>query len=108
MILYYKRDGTPYEEGEEQQFYKDFVNWDLRQVALDLIGNIRISTVWLGMDHGFLLEKPIIFETMVFSHPKSGYGDWCERYCTEDEALAGHYKILQEILNECSCKEFML
>lgn len=54
-------------------------------------GRILISTVWLGIDHNFMMEgPPLIFETMVFD---GNFGDrYCERYATKDEALAGHAK----------------
>ena len=58
-----------------------------------LIDGIRISTVYLGVDHGWVNEKPIIFETMVFM--KDSYDDMqCERYVTLEEAEAGHKKIV--------------
>lgn len=56
-----------------------------------------VSTVWLGMDHGFPIPGigrriPIIFETMIF--PDQAEGDWAEdyqeRYATEEQALDGH------------------
>lgn len=38
-----------------------------RRVRHTIIGDIRISTVFLGLDHNFLGEgKPILFETMIF------------------------------------------
>ena len=64
-------------------------------VALDEIGDERISTVYLGMDHGFGIngeEGPILWETMVFPETEV-----CERYRSHAEALEGHRKIVQEI-----------
>lgn len=62
--------------------------------------DIFVSTVWLGLDHGFhnFLRKdftenpdykPIIFETMVF--PEC---DDMMRYCTEEAAIRGHCEML--------------
>ncbi len=50
-----------------------------------------LSTVWLGLEHGFDQEgNPLIFETMLF--PKKG--DWgeldMERYSILEEAEKGH------------------
>lgn len=57
---------------------------------------VDVSTVWLGIDHGFgLTEKPIIFESMVFGGPLD---ETCRRYCTRDEAIAGHGELVAEIL----------
>jgi hypothetical protein len=56
-----------------------------------------VSTVWLGMDHRFLDDgPPLIFETMVF--PADGSLDEleCERYSTEEEARAGHARLVKE------------
>lgn len=60
-------------------------------VGEDLVGPYRISTVWLGLDHGWYSDVPIIFETMIFggdeNDPLSNYQ---ERYATKQEALLGH------------------
>jgi hypothetical protein len=48
---------------------------------------VKVSTVWLGLDHNFMGGRPKIFETMIFGgklHLE------CWRYSTEEEALAGH------------------
>jgi hypothetical protein len=66
------------------------------RVAQDTIGPYWISTVWLGLDHGFMRGgPPIIFETMVFANDEVR-GDApllefdMDRYATEEEAKAGH------------------
>jgi hypothetical protein len=48
-----------------------------------------VSTVFLGIDHGFG-DDPILFETMVFGGEYDGIQ---KRYSTWDEAVEGHYKI---------------
>lgn len=52
----------------------------------------RVSTVFLGLDHGFARyfggsTKPVLFELMIFGGPLS---DWQERYTTWEAAVAGH------------------
>ena len=70
-------------------------HWDQCQVAEDFVGTVRLSTVFLGMDYNHTGEgKPILFETMVFGGDMDGRQ---ERYCTWDEALAGHYAFLAEL-----------
>ena len=78
---------------------KWFENNKERFIKQDNINNMRISTIFLGFDHSFGLEKdkiPILFETMVFPE-----GDWdvnyCERYHTYDEALEGHQRIVEKV-----------
>lgn len=64
-----------------------------RLVARDVIGDARVSTVFLGLNHGF--GGPALwFETMVFGGPRDGEQ---ERYATWEEAVAGHYRaVLRE------------
>lgn len=60
-----------------------------RRVALTNGFKVRVSTVFLGLDHSFGFGPPLLFETMVF-----GKNEWiekdCERYSTWLEAEAGH------------------
>lgn len=68
------------------------------RVALDTTpAGIRISTVFLGLDYNFGDGKPLLFETMTFNHKKEGE-EFCERWHTWDEVIAGHQGILKEIL----------
>ena len=61
-----------------------------RIVAQTMIGTVRVSTVFLGIDHSFTLEgPPIVFETMIFADDDwAGIDQW--RYATYDEAEQGH------------------
>lgn len=88
MSDYYDREGRPIEQDEWiELFGRD--NWDYKRVAATEVGQIHVSTVWLGMDHNWGGGPPLIFETMAF-----GPGSWSEllaaRYSTEAEARAGH------------------
>lgn len=60
-----------------------------------------LSTVWLGMDHGFGRGEPIIFESTLFEgNPEvDGLDDsvYSDRYCTEQQALKGHSDICRKI-----------
>lgn len=66
---------------------------DLRRVAQDLDEGdpgkeIRVSTVFLGLDHNFFGRgKPILWETLVFGGVLDGEMD---RYTSREAALAGH------------------
>lgn len=63
-----------------------------RHVAQDVIGDVRISTVFLGIDHRFGDEgPPLIFETMIFGGPNDQYQT---RSATWDEAEAQHAEAL--------------
>jgi len=59
-----------------------------RHVAEDHIGDVYVSTVFLGFDHGMGLDgPPILFETMIFG---GDYDQYQERYATWEQAEAGH------------------
>ena len=52
-----------------------------------------VSTVFLGLDHNYSDDgPPILFETMIFPGESKAelIEEFCERYATWDEALAGH------------------
>jgi hypothetical protein len=76
-------------------------NEDYIRVAQDDIltadgDTLWVSTVWLGIDHGFgMSELPVIFETMVFGGKDNQY---CQRYCTEAEAAAGHTQLVVALI----------
>ena len=57
---------------------------------------ILISTVFLGLDHAFGHYGPILFETMIF---KGEHDGWQDRYETYREAIEGHNKVFQQIIN---------
>ncbi len=48
----------------------------------------RVSTIFLGTDHGFCGGKPILFESMLFDGSFEDKDS--DRYCTYEEAVAGH------------------
>jgi hypothetical protein len=96
VIGYYDRDGVEI----DLQTWSRLLNSIYQRVALASIVDLSapevaydVSTVWLGMDHGFSdVGPPIIFETMIF-----GDGDLdstCRRYATEEEALHGHQEMI--------------
>jgi hypothetical protein len=66
---------------------------EYRRVAWTEIDDGFVSTVWLGLDHGFGEGPPLIFETMIVR--RGEWLDFCERYATEDEAIAGHATALE-------------
>lgn len=89
----YDRVGRPMSMAVWGQLCADFEYKVVQKTEVDIHGEtVQVSTVWLGLDHGFMSEEPIIFETMVFGevdgHDMSDVMQ--ERYCTEAEALEGH------------------
>jgi hypothetical protein len=66
-----------------------------RIVAYDALDHdVEVSTVWLGLDHGFgHTARPLIYETVIFGGPLEGRG---ARYATREEALAGHRRAVEQ------------
>jgi hypothetical protein len=88
MSRYYDVDGNPLEMLEwAEMFEKRPENGDWWQIGRTQIGDVSVSTVWMGLDHNWGDGPPLIFETMVFGGPLS---DECERYTTKEEAREGH------------------
>lgn len=90
---------------------KDILEWadqfesaildNKRRVALDIINDYKVSTVWLGMHHGYDNKmRPLLFETMVFE-PFGQEDRYTDRYATWDEAVIGHEKAKQWVLGGC-------
>jgi len=84
---------------------KEWVDaWSVsRVVAQTVVGPMRVSTVFLVIDHNQSLDPdalPLVFETMIFD--SDGDDRYQERYSTWNEAEAGHAKAvaLAEMLLE--------
>lgn len=92
---YYDRDGQPIDSQRWAQLFEDE---NYRRIAYNEIGNVTVSTVWLGLDHEYQnlfgeQRPPQIFETMSF-----GLGhDVHIRYAIEKLARAGHADIVAKI-----------
>ena len=65
-----------------------------RRVGNDVIGDTEVSTVFLGLDHNFGADKPILYETMVFGGELDGEQ---VRYATKAEALVGHAAMVDRV-----------
>jgi hypothetical protein len=70
-----------------------------KHVGDDYIGEYRISTVWLGIDHQYGDGDPLLFETMVFDKKDEWNDCYTARYSTWDEAVKGHEHAKQLVLD---------
>lgn len=77
-----------------------------RRVAWTEIGDVKVSTVWLGLEHHLDLvtgthpPAPVaIFETMVFGGVMD-QEQW--RYATEEQALEGHAHVVTLVKSQLS------
>ena len=74
-----------------------FDNIDMKVTAYDEIDGVRISTVFLGMDHSFSHEPghiPVLWETMIFG---GEHDDYQKRYTSHHDALEWHQRALELI-----------
>ena len=84
-----------------------FEDMGKRRVAQDIIEQpesdpVRVSTVFLGLDHNWLDNgPPILFESMVFGGPLDGE---MYRYPTWDSAAEGHKLLVDETVLEGKVK----
>jgi hypothetical protein len=99
--LYYRRDGSTHNDPIE--FAMMLADADLRRVALTDVDGVRVSTIFLGIDHGWgLTPHPILFETMVFGGPLS---ESQERWTNEVAALAGHDQWVERVRDSLTSSE---
>lgn len=93
--LWFDRQGNPISIWQAEQLLSTPGS---RNVAQTIVGDRRVSTVHLVLDHSFTgTGPPVLFETMVFGPPDAeGVPEALhqQRYCTEPEALAGHDQVV--------------
>jgi hypothetical protein len=98
--MYYVLEGkTPVPVHDVLQWGRWFESTINRHVADDYVVDpqahqVRVSTVFLGLDHSFGGGDPVLFETMIFGGASDGYQ---ERYTTWDAALARHQVLVDRV-----------
>ncbi len=94
-MYYILKDKEP-----EQAPMDVWVRWIIysenKTVQLTKIQDVKVSTVFLGIDHAFGYGNPILFETMIFGGKHDQYQ---ERYSTWDEAVNGHHKACKLVVS---------
>lgn len=87
----------------EPQLCEDIRAWghwfqaadEQRRVGDDTVGDVRVSTVFLGADHNFTGKgQPVLWESMVFGGALDGEQD---RYTSRTDAEAGHAALLAKV-----------
>lgn len=94
--LYYSKLGEPLTLDQWVARFNQKSYQVIRQTALPDGG--MVSTVWLGLDHGFGPGPPVIFETMVFwpdTATEHGGERECRRYTTLADARKGHAEFVK-------------
>lgn len=91
----------PVSEDKFLEWVKEFGH--VNKMANDAVNKMTVSTVFLGLDHNFDLDKdtslldykPVLFETMVFSD--QGEDLFQARYSSYEEAMKGHRRVVSYI-----------
>jgi len=67
---------------------------DYARIGKDTVGDVLVSTVWLGMNHAFTPNGLAIFESLCFGGEQDGE---MMRYSTEQEAIDGHRRAVENL-----------
>jgi hypothetical protein len=89
--LYKLENGVPVRCESTIEWGQWIENKENRRIAYAEKDGVKVSTVFLGVDHGFGTEKGVLFETMIFGGDNDGYQG---RYQTLTEAKAGHERAM--------------
>lgn len=74
---------------DELMVWAMWMEQNKRHVGNTTVGGIRVSTVFLGVDHNFGGGPPLLFETMIFGGPHDQHQERCS---TWEEAEEMHRK----------------
>ena len=108
MNLYYKLD----ENKKVLQATSDEVERGLKslqsnpasfwRIGETTLGDLWVSTVFLGINHRMYSPgPPLVFETMIRNQSDDSWLNYQERYCTYEQALAGHNKAVEWVKSGC-------
>lgn len=91
-------DGQPKPEPDLMTWGKWFETGD-RIVKQEQVGDSKVSTVFLGLDHSFKDDgPPVLWETMVFGGWLNHEMDRCSG--SREQAEAMHQRMVERVKNE--------
>jgi len=86
-------DGDPVQVESARQWGQWFESHTAeRIVKQEEIDGVKVSTVFLGLDHSFSEGDPLLYETMIFGGP---HNDYQERCSTRAQAVEIHARARQ-------------
>ena len=96
--LYYilSASGDPIPEQNALVWAKWFEGADRVVERTKVSDDVEVSTIFLGLDHGYGLDEPLLFETMIFGGSLDGTQD---RYTTREAAKNGHQFYVEQARN---------
>jgi hypothetical protein len=83
----------------EMMVWAKWLSEDRKRVIVkqDIIGEVKVSTVFLGLNHAYLGQgAPLIFETMIFGGPEDGYQDRCTTWQQAEKMHETALKLLEK------------
>lgn len=90
---HFDKQGAPISMNEWIRLFEDYGYKVVARSSLP--GGGFVSTVWLGLDHGYGGRR-LIFESMVFETGDEERDGDCDRYATIEEAQAGHEAMVRK------------
>ena len=84
-------EGNPVPTDDIETYGRFMEDIEGRRVAREDAGDGDVSTVFLGIDHGFGRGKPVLWETLIFGGENDGKM-W--RYSSLADAKAGHSAVV--------------
>lgn len=92
----YILDGKQPVSCEDIWAWNEWMANNRRHVAVTKCNHVRVSTIFLGLDHNYHPDgPPLLFETMIFGGELTQH---LRRYCTWEEAEAGHAETVAEVM----------
>lgn len=102
LTHYILKDGRPVPEPDMKKWHEWMEKHTAKAVARNEVGGWMVSTVFLGIDHGWGNPQdgvePVVFETMVFD--AEGEAKHQERHTTLQEAQIRHAFVLLTLQKE--------
>jgi hypothetical protein len=91
-------NGVPVETNDTTEWAEWMCKADKdRRVKLSEVGDMTISTVFLGLDHNFSgAGEPLLYETLVFGGPLDGE---MIRTATRKQAKQAHAEMIRRAMN---------
>lgn len=81
---------------------KSYIDWEIKNepkkaLKQEYINDIYVSTVFLGLDHSFQSQIPLLWETMIFGGRHDQYQT---RYSSYEDAIKGHEVAVNLVKNK--------
>ena len=92
--MHYVLEGKEIKEVDLMEWAMQFDTSDRHVTQDEIADGVKVSTVFLGLDHRYGDGPPLLFETLVFNGELDGE---MVRYSTWDEAEIGHKEMVERV-----------